>query len=89
MHGDGPTPPMLAAHPLTRGVPAEHAGWRDAALCRLLVECRPHPVPPTSPLSAGGTEGWHGDGVLVVAAERRGWAGIARACADLGRSRRR
>ena len=65
--------PLLAEHPLTRGVPAEHIDAGLAAICGYMMAARQRPVPPTSPWIRVHSN-WWAEASWAWLAARRGWS---------------
>ena len=64
---------VLAAHPLTRDVPAEHLDIVLALVVAYFLKSADDPVPPTSP-HVRDVQRWQGEVVWEWLSERRGWS---------------
>ena len=67
---------VLASHPLTRDVPAEHVDIVLALVVGYFLKSAGDPVPPTSPYVRD-AQRWQGEVVWDWLCERRGWSGAA------------
>ena len=63
---------VLASHPLTRDVPAEHVDIVLALVVGYFLKSAGDPVPPTSPYVRD-AQRWQGEVVWHWLCERRGW----------------
>jgi hypothetical protein len=64
---------LLAEHPLTRDVPAEHADVLIALVTAYFLKAAADPVPPTSP-HLRDAQAWQGEVCWQWLVERRGWS---------------